>query len=207
MQIARTAAVIAGPGMNQRRLASVEPDMTTAAAKLRGSARVDDSTLTRLYDEHASVLLAYARRLTAGDTQRAEDAVQETLLRAWRHPEAFADGRGSARAWLMTVIRNVVIDDVRARRARPVEVAGDRTHELGDPANDIDAAVESWTVAEALTSLSPSHRAVLVATYYRGMTVAETAEELGVPVGTVKSRAYYALRALRLALTERGVTP
>jgi RNA polymerase sigma-70 factor (ECF subfamily) len=180
--------------------------MTTAAAKLRGPARVDDHMLTRLYDEHASVLLAYARRLTAGDSQRAEDAVQETLLRAWRHPEAFAPGRGSPRAWLMTVIRNVVIDDIRARSARPIEVAGDRADELGDPVDDIDAAVESWTVAEALTSLSHAHRAVLVATYYRGMTVAQAAEELGIAVGTVKSRSYYALRALRLALTERGVT-
>jgi RNA polymerase sigma-70 factor (ECF subfamily) len=180
--------------------------MTTAAANLRGP-RVDDRTLTRLYDEHAAVLLAYARRLTAGDEQRAEDAVQETLVRAWRHPEAFAEGRGSPRGWLLTVVRNVVIDEVRARQARPTEVAGDQADRLVDPSDDIDAAVESWTVAEALTSLSPPHRAVLVATYYRGLSVAEAAEELGVPPGTVKSRTYYALRALRLALSERGVTP
>jgi RNA polymerase sigma-70 factor (ECF subfamily) len=100
-----------------------------------------------------------------------------------------------------------VIDDIRARQARPSEVAGDQADRLADPSDDIDAALESWTVAEALSSLSPPHRAVLVATYYRGLSVAEAAEEIGVPVGTIKSRTYYALRALRLALTERGVTP
>jgi RNA polymerase sigma-70 factor (ECF subfamily) len=186
--------------------------MTTAGARGQSPVRqvdrrIDDGTLTQLYDEHAAVLLGYARRLTAGDEQRAEDAVQETMLRAWRHPEAFREGRGSPRAWLMTVVRNIVVDDVRARRARPTEVAGDQTERLVEPADDIEAAVQSWTVTEALTSLSPSHRAVLVATYYRGLSVAEAAEELGIPAGTVKSRTYYALRALQLALSERGVTP
>jgi RNA polymerase sigma-70 factor (ECF subfamily) len=182
--------------------------MSTAAARPgRGPARVDDLALTRLYDDHAQVLLAYAIRLTSGDVHRAEDAVQETLVRAWKHPDAFRDGAGSPRAWLMTVLRHVVIDDVRARRARPAEVAtpdGDAI--LADPHDDIETALQSWTVAEALAQLTPDHRAVLVETYYRGRTVAEASATLGIPPGTVKSRTYYALRALRLALTEKGVT-
>jgi RNA polymerase sigma-70 factor, ECF subfamily len=182
--------------------------MTVAGEGVRASRdRVDDLTLTRLYDEHAQVLLAYAMRLTSGDVQRAEDALQETLLRAWRHPDALAPGRGSPRAWLMTVIRNVVIDEIRARKVRPIEVAGEHADTLADPTDDIDAAVLSWTVAEALTSLSAQHRAVIVETYYRGSSVAEAARTLGIPEGTVKSRAFYALRALRLTLSERGVTP
>ena len=60
-------------------------------------------------------------------------------------------------------------------------------------------------VAEAVTRLSPEHRAVLVECYYRGQPVAEAARRLGVPEGTVKSRTHYALRALRLALQEMGV--
>ncbi len=177
------------------------------AASRRGQSTVDDVTLARLYHDHASVLLAFATRLTSGDVQRAEDAVQETLVRAWRHPEAFEAGRGSPRAWLMTVLRHVVVDTVRARNARPREVGGEHVERLAGWKDDIEEAVQSWTVAEALASLTPDHRAVLVETYYRGKSVAEAAAELGVPPGTVKSRTFYALRALRLALSERGVTP
>lgn len=65
--------------------------------------------------------------------------------------------------------------------------------------------LESWAVAEALTSLRPDHREVLVETYFRGRSVSETAATLGIPAGTVKSRTFYALKALRLALQERGL--
>ncbi len=166
-----------------------------------------DALVAQLFHEHGRVLLAYARRLTMGDTQRAEDAVQETLVRAWQHSAAFADGAGSARAWLMTVLRHVVIDDARARNARPREVGGDGIERAADGHDDIEVALRSWTILEAIASLSEEHRAVIVETYYRGSSVAEAATRLGIPAGTVKSRAYYALRALRLALSERGVTP
>src|SRR4249919_346864 len=99
--------------------------MRAISARDGAGRHVDDLTLTRLYDEHARVLLAYANRLTGGDLQRAEDAVQETLLRAWRHPDAFEEGAGSPRGWLMTVLRHVVVDDIRARLARPHEVTSD----------------------------------------------------------------------------------
>src|SRR5262245_12577365 len=181
--------------------------MTVATGRGDPAGQSDALALTRLYDEHASVLLAYATRLTSGDVFRAEDAVQETLIRAWRHPDVWADGTGSPRGWLMTVLRHVVVDQARAKRARPVEVVGERVELLPALEDDIDAALLSWTVTEALSSLSPAHRAVLVETYYRGASIAEAAKALGIPEGTVKSRTYYALRALRLALSERGVTP
>jgi RNA polymerase sigma-70 factor, ECF subfamily len=168
--------------------------------------RVDEETLTRLYDEHADALLGYAIRLTGGDRQRAEDVVQETLLRAWRHPEVIDADRGSPRAWLMTVARNVAFDDYRARRSRPQEVSGELLDAMvPDRDDEIDRALEKWIVAEALAALSPSHRAVLVETFYRGRSVNDAAAVLGVPPGTVKSRTFYALRALRLELAERGV--
>lgn len=74
-------------------------------------------------------------------------------------------------------------------------------------ADDISRALESWTFAEALADLSPEHRSVLIETYYRGRSVSEAAAALGIPPGTVKSRSYYALRALKLALEERGLAP
>jgi RNA polymerase sigma-70 factor (ECF subfamily) len=164
----------------------------------------DDHLLRALYAEHGGPLLGYILRLTGGDRQQAEDVVQETLLRAWRHPEALS-GR-PVRPWLFTVARNLVVDAHRARQARPPE-AGEALLAVLPAADDIDRALESWTVAEALADLSPQHRAVLIETYYRGLSVAEAATVLGVPPGTVKSRTYYALRALKLALEERGLAP
>ena len=165
----------------------------------------EDQALRLLYEQHAAPLLSYAMRLTGGDRGRSEDIVQETLLRAWRHPEALDPDRGPVRSWLFTVARNVAVDAHRARRARPTEV-GDEALALVPAVDEIEQALDSWLVADALAALSPDHRAVLVETYYRGRSVAEAAAALGVPAGTVKSRTFYALRALRLALEERGVT-
>ncbi len=136
--------------------------------------------------------------------------MQETLLRAWQHPAAFDPERGPARAWLCTVARNLVIDAHRARQARPPEADGEALERVAEqtPGEDeIEQALQSWAVAEAIRTLSPEHRAVLLETYYRGRTMVEAAAALGIPVGTVKSRTYYALKALRLALQERGIEP
>jgi RNA polymerase sigma-70 factor (ECF subfamily) len=144
-------------------------------------------------------------RLVDGDRGRAEDVVQETLLRAWRHPEAMAAERGSPRPWLFAVARRIAVDAHRRRRARPQEVGDDILAQLPTQ-DDVDRALDGWLVADALAALSPAHREVLVQTYFAGRSVAEAAEVLGVPSGTVKSRTHYALQALRLALLERGVT-
>jgi RNA polymerase sigma-70 factor (ECF subfamily) len=166
----------------------------------------DDGDLLRtLHAEYGDALYGYALRLSGGDRQRAEDLVQETMLRAWQHPEALDPGRGSVRGWLFTTARNLSIDAWRRRAARVGEVITDSPPEV--PAfDDTDRAVESWLVAEALSHLSASHRQVLVECFYRGHSVAEAATKLGVPAGTIKSRTYYALRSLRLALEELGVT-
>lgn len=171
----------------------------------------DEELVRTLYAEHAGPLFGYALRLTGGDRQRAEDVVQETLLRAWRHPEVLDPARGPARAWLCTVARNLVIDEHRSRRARPTEIGDEPLVALADsapgPDDEYERAMLSFQMADALTALSPDHRAVLLETYYRGRSVAEAARVLGIPEGTVKSRTYYALRALRLACEERGLTP
>jgi RNA polymerase sigma-70 factor (ECF subfamily) len=161
--------------------------------------------LRALFDAHASVLLAYALRLTGGDRSRAEDVVQETLVRAWRNLDRLDESVAPVRPWLFTVAQRVAIDAHRARRARPVEV-GDEMLAVIPGLDDLEATLDRVVVIEALDSLSRDHRAVIVETYYRGRSVAEAADVLGVPPGTVKSRCYYALRALKLALAERGVT-
>ena len=161
---------------------------------------VSDEALVRtLYAEHAGPLLRYALHLTSGDRQRAEDIVQETLLRAWLHPDAIAER--PARPWLFAVARNLAVDAYRARLARPHEV-GEAALELIPVPDQADRAL-----ADALKALRPEHRGVLLETYYRGRSVAEAAVVLGIPAGTVKSRTFYALRALKLALEERGLAP
>lgn len=168
--------------------------------------RHSDELVRLLYEEHAKPLLMFALRLTGGDRQRAEDVVQETLLRAWRNAHRLgAQGHASLRPWLVTVARRIVIDDHRSEQARPTETY-DRDLEGFSESDDTERVLRLMTLTDALRALSQPHREVLVATYFQGRTVPEAAEELGLPLGTAKSRVYYALRALRAALAERGVT-
>ena len=168
-----------------------------------GDVGADRAELLReLHGEHARPLWAFALRLT-GDRARAEDVVQETMLRAWRSPSVLEASEPARRAWLFTVARHLVIDEWRSRRAQQEVPAADPPETA--EADGTDAVLQSWLVAEALARLSIDHRQVLVECFYRGCSVAEAASHLGVPEGTVKSRTHYALRALRLALEELGV--
>jgi RNA polymerase sigma-70 factor (ECF subfamily) len=164
----------------------------------------DEELLEAVHGTHAAALHRYVRHLTGDETQ-TQDVVQETLLRAWRHPDVLERSEDSVRAWLFTVARHLVVDQRRsARRAHertmeavPEEPEPDRTQ----------AVLDAWLVADALAGLTPEHRAVVVGAYYGGRSVSELADELDIPPGTVKSRMHYAMRALRLALQEKGVTP
>jgi RNA polymerase sigma-70 factor (ECF subfamily) len=211
MRIRRSVAASAAVGTEVVPAGSSVPGVEPSAGVARTSGvaeterTTDEAFIRALYEEHARPLLGYAMRLCAGDRQRAEDVVQETLLRAWRHPAALERTPDAVRPWLFTVARNIAVDAYRARRARPQESGPDALEILAVD-DDVDRALEAWQVTGALASLSVDHRRVLVETYYRGRSVAEAAVELGVPPGTVKSRTYYALRALRLVLEEQGVT-
>jgi RNA polymerase sigma-70 factor (ECF subfamily) len=167
----------------------------------------EDTLVRMLYDEHAGPLLMFVLRLTGGDRQRAEDIVQETLLRAWRNAHRLgAQGQQSLRPWLVTVARRIAIDDHRSVSARPPETYDRELESFPSTADDTDRVLQLMTVTDALKTLSQSHREILVETYFRGRTVPEAAEVIGLPLGTAKSRVYYALRALRTALQQRGVT-
>jgi RNA polymerase sigma-70 factor (ECF subfamily) len=162
----------------------------------------DAQWVSAAYAAHGPELYRFALR-SLGDSGLAEEAVQSTYLRAWRNADRDDEELGSLRTWLFAIIRNVVIDVARARRIRPVTADG-VTVEAAVDDDDIDRMLLSWQVEEALRRLSDEHRTVLVETYYRARPYAAVAAELGVPVGTIKSRVYYALRQLRLALEELG---
>jgi RNA polymerase sigma-70 factor (ECF subfamily) len=161
-----------------------------------------EEMLRALYAAYAGPLFAFARRLS-GDSDRAEEVVQDALLRAWQHPEAVDGSHGSPRAFLFTVVRNSLIDGWRRDGARP------RISDLGrgtdqSVSDEVDRAIESWGLADAMRRLTPEHRQVLFHTFFLDHSVEQAAVALGIPAGTVKSRTYYALRALRVVLEEMG---
>ena len=149
-------------------------------------------------------LVGFVLPFVNGDVQAAEDVVQETMLRGWQHATELSPER--ERSWLHTVARNIAISSYhRRRRARPREVPLD---ERALPITDggLDGIFDAWVVATALNSLSDEHRTVIVALFYQRRTVAEVAVLLSIPEGTVRSRCFYGLRALRKTLEEQGIT-
>jgi RNA polymerase sigma-70 factor, ECF subfamily len=176
------------------------PAAPTATPTTTGSARAFDA----LVAEHRPGLVRYATRLMSGDTAAAEDVAQETLLRAWRHLDRLTEDRGSVRGWLTRVAHNVAMDQHRARRSRPTEIAwSEFDAESAESPDDTAREVEDRVlVTELLASVSPIHRRTLAEVYLSDQTAVAAAERLGVPVGTVKSRVFHALRILRSQTVE-----
>jgi len=157
------------------------------------------STFDSIVRSHSAGLLAYATRLTGGDRHRAEDVVQETWVRAWRHQDRLTEDRGSVRGWLNRVAHNIAVDQHRARASRPTEVEMPE----GDPTSTpepTDAVLDRLVVEDVLEALPTAHRRTLVEVYFADRTAAGAAVVLKVPVGTVKSRVHNALRTLRTSI-------
>ena len=172
-----------------------------------GQAKADDDAIvSALYRAYRDPLLAFVLRLTAGDREHAEDVVQETLVRAWREASRLDLSGPSLMPWLATVARRIVIDEHRRKQARPAETGEDVVAEMPVD-DDTSATILRVMVADAMRELSPAHREILNETILRDRTVNQAASVLGLPVGTVKSRVYYALRALHVVLAEHGVLP
>ncbi|MGW5848715.1 sigma-70 family RNA polymerase sigma factor [Streptomyces sp. NPDC055254] len=186
-----------------RRTSEAGTPIPGAIATFPQSDRCEDF-VRAVYHHHATPLLRYAARLLNGDWHKAEDLLQEATARAWKNFTTTTDPV-SIRPWLFTVVRNLAIDHHRARAVRPPETQP--ADDLGLPLDDaIDAILTTQVVLDALDRLTPPHRKVIALVYYRGYSVAQAAQVLGVPAGTVKSRSYYALRALRDTLRANGIT-
>jgi RNA polymerase sigma-70 factor (ECF subfamily) len=157
-----------------------------------------DAAIRQLYSHYARALHGYVEQFCP-DQASADDIVQETFIRAWRHlPQLRADDR-PVRPWLYRVAHNLLIDANRAARARPMSAPEQSAGEIGTDSG-LDRVLDRQIVSAALQHLSPAHQSVLVETFYRGGTMATVARELGIPHGTARSRLHYALQALRAQL-------
>lgn len=153
--------------------------------------------LHRAWREHGSALLGTATAIL-GDRHGAEDCVQETFVRAWRARDQFRSRRGTERTWLFAIARNVAVDHLRARARRAVPVESEQVGRLLPPSAPPQGVVDDrLLLLDCLAGLSEEHREVLVATKLEGLTYAELAERVGVPVTTLRTRAFHALRAVR----------
>lgn len=167
-----------------------------------------DEGIRAAYQAHGAELYRFALR-QLGDEGAAGDVVQEVFLRAWRAADRFDPVVASLRVWLFAIARNAVIDEARRTSARPIRLLeADRLAALGpvDVGFD-DALVKAWLVEEAMRRLSHEHRTAIVETYLRGRSYDEVSAERGVPMATLRSRVFYGLKALRLAMDEMGVEP
>ena len=187
--------------MNATFLLSVLVDMVVDTEAPGGKLPGDpDAAIRQLYSHYAKSLHGYVEQFCP-DRASADDIVQETFIRAWRHlPQLTADGR-PVRPWLYRVARNLLIDANRAARARPVSAPEQSAGEIGTDSG-LDEVLDRQLVSAALAHLSPAHQSVLVETFYQGGTMATVARELGIPHGTARSRLHYALDALRQHLQE-----
>ncbi len=186
----------------------------TWAAKADPRDRSVEEDWTLVYQTYARPIYRFLLKLNLGNQREAEDHLQETFLRVWRWLQIHPLDLDGIRGWLHAVARRIVIDALRARAARPIEVIVDDLNHFAGANNAVEDVDRAQVVRQAMLSLTEEHRAALIEIYYRERTAKEAAAILGIPEGTVKSRAHYALRALRTALaaeldesTPRALSP
>lgn len=183
-----------------------------------GTHRDEDHRLQRVAaGDRGDALVALYRAFAPGvhrlgmrtlrDTGHADDLVQETFVRLWQSAHRFDPARGSARTFTFTIAQRVAIDLLRRAAVRPQLVVAlpDEGPGMSVGEDAVDRIADEWVVREALGALSPKHREVITMSFDEDLADGQIADRLGVPVGTVRSRTYYALRALRLQLEERGL--
>jgi RNA polymerase sigma-70 factor (ECF subfamily) len=197
--------IAAGAGGERRRSPSAPVD--TYGVEGVGEPTVPDTAFEHYVLPEIGLLLRVARTVTPNRAE-AEDLVQDTLLRAYRGIDRF-DGR-HPRAWLMTILRNTNINRIRRRRPellRDPDTELER-HAVADDRTDaiVDDVIDAEIVA-ALEALDERFRTVVELVDIDGLSYAEAAEVLDVPVGTVMSRLHRARARIRDRLDESGLAP
>jgi RNA polymerase sigma-70 factor, ECF subfamily len=157
--------------------------------------------VAELYRRYAGKLYRFGINLL-GDAGLAEELVQECLVRLWRTAGRFDIGRGTVSAYLFVIARSVAADLRKRPSSRPLAPVEDA--QVPPEPDNSERIVEALMVQDALESLSPAHREVLTLVTQEGLTQSQVANRLGLPLGTVKTRMFHGLKALRAALAERG---
>jgi RNA polymerase sigma-70 factor (ECF subfamily) len=161
--------------------------------------------LAALYARHGTACYRLARHITASGPL-AEDAVQEAFVGLWRACQSYHAGRGSVRNWLLALTHHKAVDLVRRESAEHRRQAAQAVAQAADPPRSEDPAAAAWTgmqaeqVRAALGELPEAQRRALTLAYFGGYTQSQIAEITGVPLGTVKTRMFTAMRRLRLRL-------
>ena len=163
-----------------------------------------ESLAQALYRAHGPALEHWTRRRFA-DPAVAEEVVQDVVLAAWRKHHQFDRERGTERAWIFGIARNVAATRHNRGRRHLRSIPTAETPDEGREDIDVARLVDRSLIADGLRSLSAQHQAVIVAAYWQRLSTREIGDRLGLPDGTVKSRLHYALRILRAALEEREV--
>ena len=156
----------------------------------------DPEAIRALYREYGRPLYGAVYRIVA-DHGLAEEAIQQTFLKAWRAAERFDATRDLA-PWLFTIAKRAALDILRRERRHATARLAD--HDPGVDSADIETSYAVFQVRRALTNLPPDEQEVLRLTYFAGLSHREASEHLGIPIGTVKSRAHRAYRRLEATL-------
>ena len=177
--------------------------MTVAvdAAMVAAFRRGDDEAVRQMYGTYSRLVLTVAFRVL-GDRGLAEEATQQTFLQAWRNAASFEVERDPA-PWLVTIARRVAIDIQRREARRPVTALEDAPPDDPSLVTDPPSAAQlwdTWQVRAAIDELDEREREVVRLQHLEGFTHAEIAEQLGIAVGTVKSRSFRAHRTLATRL-------
>ena len=192
-------------------LAVASSARTTAddQASLERMARGDQAGLAEMYDRHGRLVYSLALRIVR-DRGDAEDVTQDVFVQAWRQASRFDTTRGNVAAWLLTMARSRAIDLIRRRRVRPQPGADDMVMETKDasPAPDVqfEWVQRAEVIQEAMGALPLLQRLAIELAFFEGLTQAEIAEQLEVPLGTVKTRIRQGLLKLRDRLARAGAT-
>lgn len=174
---------------------------TPGGAAARPGSERSGQAFDRLVEPHLGTLRAYILRLTEGDEAVADSILKETLYRVAREPGRYPQRPSVVRPWLLLTALDVLHDGERYAPAGhddrpPLPHRGDE-HPLGSP-----APIPATTVVAAMEDLPAEHRELIVEMFYGGVSLESAAADRGVPVETVKSRLYYAMRALRAVLDQ-----